>query len=141
LLDEIMLSTCCKRYARSDPAPWRQSPTAGSAIAMATRMLGEGMSRKGAAGRAAPHGAHLGTGFTAPTAARSAKERDPSLLTRQVHSQNTNDEHGANIRRPSARHAVVTRKGIEASGGRIRARDLPGEGCVFIIDLPRMSVA
>jgi signal transduction histidine kinase len=34
----------------------------------------------------------------------------------------------------------VTRKGIEASGGRIDVRDLPGKGCVFTIDLPRMAL-
>jgi signal transduction histidine kinase len=32
----------------------------------------------------------------------------------------------------------ISRKGIEASGGVIRVRDLPGRGCVFTIDLPRM---
>jgi signal transduction histidine kinase len=30
----------------------------------------------------------------------------------------------------------IARRGIEASGGALRARDLPGIGCVFIIDLP-----
>ena len=30
----------------------------------------------------------------------------------------------------------ISRKGIESSGGRIRVRDLPGQGCVFTIDLP-----
>ena len=31
----------------------------------------------------------------------------------------------------------ISRKGVEASGGVIRVRDLPGQGCVFTIDLPR----
>jgi signal transduction histidine kinase len=30
----------------------------------------------------------------------------------------------------------ISRKGIEASGGSIRVRDVPGKGCVFTIDLP-----
>jgi signal transduction histidine kinase len=32
----------------------------------------------------------------------------------------------------------ISRKGIEANGGVIRVRDLPGRGCVFTIDLPRL---
>jgi len=32
----------------------------------------------------------------------------------------------------------ISRKGIEASGGVIRVRDVSGRGCVFTIDLPRM---
>ncbi len=32
----------------------------------------------------------------------------------------------------------ISRKGIEATGGMIRVRDVPGRGCVFAIDLPRM---
>ena len=31
----------------------------------------------------------------------------------------------------------ISRKGIEAHGGEIRVRDLPGKGCVFTIDVPR----
>jgi signal transduction histidine kinase len=31
----------------------------------------------------------------------------------------------------------ISRKTIEASGGEIRVRDIPGTGCVFTIDLPR----
>jgi signal transduction histidine kinase len=30
----------------------------------------------------------------------------------------------------------ISRKGVEATGGVIRVRDLPGRGCVFTIDLP-----
>jgi signal transduction histidine kinase len=35
----------------------------------------------------------------------------------------------------------ISRKGIEANDGLIRVRNLPGRGCVFTIDLPRMSAA
>src|SRR3984957_19285250 len=33
----------------------------------------------------------------------------------------------------------ISRKGVEASGGLLRVRDIPGTGCVFTIDLPRLS--
>jgi signal transduction histidine kinase len=33
----------------------------------------------------------------------------------------------------------LTRKSVEASGGEVRLQDLPGVGCVFIIDLPRLT--
>jgi signal transduction histidine kinase len=32
----------------------------------------------------------------------------------------------------------ISRKSVEADGGRILVRDIPGVGCVFTIDLPRM---
>ncbi len=32
----------------------------------------------------------------------------------------------------------ISRKGVEANGGALRVRDIPGTGCVFTIDLPRM---
>ena len=32
-------------------------------------------------------------------------------------------------------------RGVEAMGGRIGVRDLPGKGCIFWIDLPRLPVA
>jgi signal transduction histidine kinase len=32
----------------------------------------------------------------------------------------------------------ISQRGVEANDGEIRARDLPGAGCVFTIDLPRM---
>jgi signal transduction histidine kinase len=32
----------------------------------------------------------------------------------------------------------ISRKGVEANGGVIRVRDVPGYGCVFTIDLPRL---
>jgi signal transduction histidine kinase len=31
----------------------------------------------------------------------------------------------------------ITRKSVEANGGEVRVRDVPGVGCVFTIDLPR----
>lgn len=31
-----------------------------------------------------------------------------------------------------------TRRGAEANDGRLYARNLPGEGCVFTVDLPRV---
>jgi signal transduction histidine kinase len=34
----------------------------------------------------------------------------------------------------------ISRKGIEASSGVIRVRDVPGRGCVFTIDLPTMPL-
>lgn len=33
---------------------------------------------------------------------------------------------------------TISRKGVEANGGTLRVRDLPGKGCVFTIDLPRL---
>ena len=32
---------------------------------------------------------------------------------------------------------AISRRGVEANGGKIGVRDLPGKGCVFSIDLPR----
>ncbi len=34
----------------------------------------------------------------------------------------------------------ISRKGVQASGGVLRARDVPGRGCVFTIDLPTMRL-
>jgi len=34
----------------------------------------------------------------------------------------------------------ISRKGVEASGGVIRVRDVPGSGCIFTIDLPVLPV-
>jgi signal transduction histidine kinase len=34
---------------------------------------------------------------------------------------------------------AISRKGVEADGGTLSVRDIPGDGCVFTIDLPRMS--
>jgi hypothetical protein len=36
---------------------------------------------------------------------------------------------------------TISRKGVEAMGGTLRVRDLPGKGCVFVIDLPRLAEA
>lgn len=36
---------------------------------------------------------------------------------------------------------AISRKGVEAMGGLIGVRDLPGKGCIFWIDLPRLPVA
>ncbi len=35
----------------------------------------------------------------------------------------------------------ICRKGVEASGGRIHITDVPGTGCVFTVELPRMAAA
>ena len=35
----------------------------------------------------------------------------------------------------------ISRRGVEANGGTLRARSLPGKGCVFTIDLPRQRSA
>jgi signal transduction histidine kinase len=35
----------------------------------------------------------------------------------------------------------IAQRGVEANGGVIRVRDLPGSGCVFTIDLPRLGPA
>ncbi len=32
---------------------------------------------------------------------------------------------------------VIAREGVEAQGGALRVRDLPGKGCVFTVDLPQ----
>ena len=34
---------------------------------------------------------------------------------------------------------TISRKGVEAMGGTISVRDLPGKGCIFSIELPRLS--
>jgi signal transduction histidine kinase len=34
---------------------------------------------------------------------------------------------------------TISRKGIEAMGGTLSVRDLPGKGCIFAIDLPRLA--
>jgi signal transduction histidine kinase len=33
----------------------------------------------------------------------------------------------------------ITRRSVEANGGELRVRDIPGIGCVFTIDLPRLA--
>jgi signal transduction histidine kinase len=34
---------------------------------------------------------------------------------------------------------AISRRGVEANGGKLHVRDLPGTGCVFTIDLPRAA--
>ena len=34
---------------------------------------------------------------------------------------------------------AISRRGVEANGGKLDVRNLPGEGCVFTVDLPRSS--
>jgi signal transduction histidine kinase len=36
---------------------------------------------------------------------------------------------------------AIARRSVEASGGRLSVRDLPGKGCVFTIELPRRSLS
>jgi hypothetical protein len=36
---------------------------------------------------------------------------------------------------------AIAREGVETNGGEIRARDLPGRGCIFTIDLPLLQSA
>jgi signal transduction histidine kinase len=33
---------------------------------------------------------------------------------------------------------TISRRSIEAEGGLLRVRDVPGVGCVFTVDLPRL---
>ena len=35
----------------------------------------------------------------------------------------------------------LSRRGVEANGGALSVRDLPGTGCVFTVDLPRLPPA
>jgi signal transduction histidine kinase/BarA-like signal transduction histidine kinase len=35
----------------------------------------------------------------------------------------------------------ISKRGVESSGGEIRVRDLPGQGCVFTVEFPRMPPA
>jgi len=36
---------------------------------------------------------------------------------------------------------TISRKGVEAMGGTLAVRDLPGKGCIFSIELPRLPEA
>lgn len=36
---------------------------------------------------------------------------------------------------------AISRRGVEANGGELDVRDLPGRGCVFTVDLPRAAAA
>jgi hypothetical protein len=33
----------------------------------------------------------------------------------------------------------ISRKSVEGDGGELRVRDVPGVGCVFTIDMPRLA--
>jgi signal transduction histidine kinase len=46
------------------------------------------------------------------------------------------DQHAAN-RSSMGSGLSISRRAVEAIGGELRVRDLPGHGCVFTIDLPR----
>ena len=35
----------------------------------------------------------------------------------------------------------ISRKGVEAMGGTLGVRELPGQGCVFSVELPRLPAA
>jgi len=35
---------------------------------------------------------------------------------------------------------AISRRGIEANGGKLAVRNLPGDGCIFTVDLPRPSL-
>ncbi len=36
---------------------------------------------------------------------------------------------------------AISRRSVEANKGKLTVRDMPGEGCVFTINLPRHAVA
>jgi len=36
---------------------------------------------------------------------------------------------------------AISRTGVQMNGGEIRVRDVPGTGCIFTVDLPRVPVA
>ena len=36
---------------------------------------------------------------------------------------------------------TISRRGVEASGGKLHVRNMPGSGCVFVVDLPRLAPA
>lgn len=36
---------------------------------------------------------------------------------------------------------TISRKGVEAMGGSLDVRNLPGKGCIFSIELPRLPAA
>jgi signal transduction histidine kinase len=49
----------------------------------------------------------------------------------QPFTQRANDRSGLGL------GLSISHRGVEASGGRLCVRDLPGKGCIFTIDLPR----
>jgi signal transduction histidine kinase len=50
------------------------------------------------------------------------------------------EQRGAN-RKGMGLGLAISRKSVEADGGEIRVKDVPGVGCVFTIDLPRLATA
>ena len=53
----------------------------------------------------------------------------------RAHEQRGADRTGLGLGLP------FSRRGVEANGGQLRVRDLPGTGCVFTVDLPRLPPA
>jgi signal transduction histidine kinase len=52
----------------------------------------------------------------------------------QAFTQNGQDRSGLGL------GLSISRSSVQANDGILRVRDLPGEGCVFTIDLPRRSL-
>jgi signal transduction histidine kinase len=50
-------------------------------------------------------------------------------------------EQRSNDRRGLGLGLSIARKSVQACGGEIRVRDLPGLGCVLTVDLPRLAAA
>jgi signal transduction histidine kinase len=59
---------------------------------------------------------------------------DPDALFRPFEQRSTN-------RTGLGLGLTISRKSIEADGGLLRVRDIPGVGCVFTVDLPRLGGA
>jgi signal transduction histidine kinase len=51
------------------------------------------------------------------------------------------DEHVGDNRTTLGLGLSISRRSITASGGKMRVRDIPGTGCVFTIDLPRLAAS
>jgi signal transduction histidine kinase len=59
---------------------------------------------------------------------------DPRDLFRPF-AQRSKDRSGLGLGLP------ISQRGVEASGGEIAVRDVPGTGCVFTVSLPRVAAA
>ncbi len=59
---------------------------------------------------------------------------DPETMF-QPYTQRGADKTGLGLGLP------ISRRGVEANGGTLTVRDVPGSGCVFTIDLPRHSIS
>ena len=57
---------------------------------------------------------------------------DPEALFR-AHEQRGKDRSGLGL------GLSISRRGVEANGGQLHAQDIPGTGCIFIVDLPRLA--